>query len=125
MALGQRPQDDKYETPVGLAPAGKGADALDRRVVTDDIDELRQFFFHQLEGDALVGLDAAEHQSDILSGEEALWDDPDQIAPQAQCHKQAQHDDPWPLQGATKTPLIKAEYRLEGALADSVQPAGL
>ena len=49
-------------------PPVKRADALDRRIMPNDIDKPGQLLLHQLKRDALVGLNAAEHQSDILGG---------------------------------------------------------
>ena len=84
LALGQRFQYDEHETGVGLAAAGERADALDCGIVANDVDEPGELLLHQLEGDALVGLNAAEHQPDILSGKEAFRNYLDQVKTQAQ-----------------------------------------
>ena len=59
--LGQRFQHDEHKPGIGLAAAGERVDVLHRRILPNDIDQLGQLFLHQLEGDALVGLDAADH----------------------------------------------------------------
>ena len=61
IALGQRFQHDKDKAGIGLRAAGKTVDGLDRRVSPHDIDKLGQLLLHQLERDALVGLNAAYH----------------------------------------------------------------
>ena len=68
----QRLQRDEHKAGIGLAAAGEADDALDRRILPDDRDELLQLLPHQLERDALVGLDAADHPAGVLLREEAL-----------------------------------------------------
>src|SRR5262249_20606535 len=70
--LGQRLQYDEHEAAIGLAAAGKGVDVLDCRILPDDVDKFSELFFHQLEGDALIGLNTAKHQPDVLIGKETL-----------------------------------------------------
>src|SRR6516165_4395890 len=88
------------------------------------IDELCQLFFHQLKGDALVSLNAAEHQSHVLSRKETLRNDRDQISAQAQRRQKAQHDERRPLQCPPQRTIVQTEDRRESALAGPVQPTG-
>src|SRR6202008_4946241 len=59
LALGERLQRDEDEAGGGLAAADEAHDILDRWVLAQDGDELRQLLPHRLERDALVRLDAA------------------------------------------------------------------
>ena len=43
LALGQRLQRDEDKAGIGLAAAGEADDAVDRRVLADDVDELVSF----------------------------------------------------------------------------------
>ncbi len=91
----------------------------------DDVDELGKFLFHELEGDALVGLNATEHQSYVLIWKETFRNDRDEISAEAQCCEQAQHDERRPLQRTAQATIIQPERRCEHALAGPVQPAVL
>ena len=64
---------------VCAATAGEADHRVDRRVLPNDRDELLQLLPHQLERDALVGLDAAVDAAGILLREEALRHDDEQI----------------------------------------------
>src|SRR5271156_3620705 len=87
-----------------------------------DIDEPGQLFFHQLEGDALVGLNPAEHQSDVLIWKEALRNYHNEVAAQAQRRQQAQHHEGWPLQCAAQAAVVQVQDPDESTLAGPVEP---
>ncbi len=70
-ALGDRLQGDEDIAAIDLAAAGEADHAVDVGVRADDLDELLHLLAHQLERDALVGLDAAIEASGILLREEA------------------------------------------------------
>jgi hypothetical protein len=118
----QRLQYDEDETGIGLAAAGKGDDGFDRRIAPDDGDEPGHLFFHRLERDALIGLDAADHPPGVLLGKKSFGDDVEQSESKAQGQEQAQHDQPRPLQGPAQRAFIGAERGGEDPLGDMVEP---
>ncbi len=129
LALGQGLQNDKDEPGIGLAATGKADDVRDRGILADDVDEPRQLFLHQLERDALIGLDAADHPPGVLLREKALGDDREQVARESDRHCQAQHHQRRPLQRPAQRAVIGAEHCVEGALAGAIEapvplPAG-
>ena len=70
----ERLQRGEQEARVGLEAAGEADHVRDRRILADDADELAELPPHRLEGDALVGADAADDAAGVLLREEALGD---------------------------------------------------
>jgi hypothetical protein len=58
--------------PPARPPPVKPTTVFDRRVALDDVHQLAHLALHRLEGDALVGADAAADLARVLLREEAL-----------------------------------------------------
>src|SRR6185437_5631053 len=75
LAFRQRFQRHEHKAAIGRIAAGEAGDRRHARVLAHDVDELGEFLAHQLERDALVGLDAADQAPRVLLREKSLGDD--------------------------------------------------
>ena len=123
VALAERHQRHEHEAAIGLAAAGEADDGVDRGVLLDDGDELGELLLHELERDALVGLDDAGDPPGILLREEALRDDAIQIEVQAEHRGEDYHYRSRVLERAGQRSPIEPQHRIEEALAHPIKPA--
>ena len=75
----RRLQGHKDVARIGGAAARETTHRRDRRIALDDLDELHELLLHRLEGNALVGAQAALHRAFVGRGEETLGHDGDQV----------------------------------------------
>src|ERR1700733_14968468 len=101
----------------GRAAAGEAHHAVHCRIGVDDADELGQLLRHQLEGDALIGLDAAGEPSGVLLREKALGHDVEEKDVEAERGDQDEQHQRRAAQRPSETAGISLPRPLEDALA--------
>ena len=93
VALVARLEGDKHHPAVDPRAAGKAGDVIHRRIFANDLHKVLQLAAHRLEGDALVGLNAAHQHPGVLLREEGFRDrnvEPDAEGDGAQHHQAGQ-----------------------------------
>ena len=78
-AARRRLEGDKDVAGLVAWPPAKPPTVATAGSALDDVDELLEFLFHRLEGDALVAADAAEDHAVVGIGEKALGHDGQKI----------------------------------------------
>ena len=89
--FGQRLQRDEDEVGVGLAAAGEDDNVLDIRIAADDTEKGCELLLHALEGDGLVGLDAADQDARILGRKKAFRDCDEEEEREADGRRECHH----------------------------------
>ncbi len=106
-----------------MSGAGEADGAVYRRILADDRDELGELLPHQLEGDALVGLDIADQAAGILLREKSLGDNDEQEDVETKRQHQHQHDRTRTAQRPRQRSFIAAEHPVEEPFARPVERA--
>src|SRR5258708_18769532 len=123
LAFAQWLERQKDEAAIGLSAASEADHHLDRGVFLDDRDELLEFLPHQLERNALVGLDAAVDPAGILLREEALGDDRVEIEIGPDGREQDRHDEERMVERPAERVLVAAQHGVEAPLGHAVKAA--
>ena len=118
----ERIQRNEHEAGIGLAPAGKPDGGLDRGILLEDADELRQLLLHQLKRNALVGLDDADDPAGILLREEALRNDVVQVEIETEHGGEDQHHRCGMPQRRGQRPAVEVQHPFEKTLACPIEP---
>ena len=125
LALRTRLEGDEHVGAVALAAAGESDDGAHGRIVQHDVDEIAQLLAHRLEGDGLIGLDLAAHETGVLLREKTLRHADVEIDVQGHGHRQDQHHGGAVGEGPLEGPAVAVLQGVEGALAELVQAAAL
>ncbi len=122
-ALALRLERDEDEARVGLGAAGEAHDAVDRRILAHDGDELGQLVAHRLEGDALIGLQPADHPPGILLRKEAFRHDGEKPDIEAERGEQDQQGQPRMVERPGQRALVAPQGRVEQPFARPEEPS--
>jgi hypothetical protein len=121
--LGAGLQGYEDEAGIGLPAAGESDCGSDRRIVLHDRNELHELLLHELERDALVGLNTSNQPAGILLREEALRNDDEQIKVETEGDEQDGEDRARVIQRPSERALVAAQHGPEQPLAGLVQPS--
>ena len=105
--------------------AGEAGHALDRRIGPHDLDELAELPAHRLEGDALVGADAADDAARVLLRKEALGDRDVEMDVEQHRRQEDEHGEQRMAQHQPEAAAIEALQATQAAFAQAGQETGL
>src|SRR5689334_7403421 len=125
LALRQRLERHKDKPAVGLPAAGEPHDVIHRWILLYDRNELRELLAHELERNALIGLNAPGQPASILLRKKALLNDREQVAIETERSQEDQQDRARVAQRPCKAALIDIQRAGENALAQPIEAAML